>query len=345
MQGKVQKREELELWEVAASNRPRRRTGQSGRTQSGSRSDQIDYTLTESRASRQRSRAQTGNRTSQQRSRTQTESRASGQRSRAQTGYTGRNTAQMYRMPQSRSAMFNRKQAALMQKRRRAKRRRAYGYRLLAAVMLAVCFVLFFLLTGMVYQTVNEWKRQEKIPVTKVSVENREVPETKKGQPAITVDLLEINDYSRPGTKLDQIDNIFVHYTANPKTSARQNRSYFSNLAQTHERSASAHYIIGYDGEIIQCIPLEEQAYAVMTRNEDSISIECCYLEEDGEFTQETYDSLVQLLAWLIKEYHLESEDILRHYDCGGKKCPLYYVEHEDAWDKLLRDVKKLAEE
>ena len=26
----------------------------------------------------------------------------------------------------------------------------------------------------------------------------------------------------------------------------------------------SAHFIIGYEGEIIQCIPLEEQAYAVM---------------------------------------------------------------------------------
>ena len=82
-----------------------------------------------------------------------------------------------------------------------------------------------------------------------------------------------------------------------------------------------------------------------MTRNEDSISIECCYLDEDGKFTQETYDSLVHLLAWLTQEYKLGSDDILRHYDCGGKMCPLYYVEHEDAWSQLLADVDAYQEE
>lgn len=51
---------------------------------------------------------------------------------------------------------------------------------------------------------------------------------------------------------------------------------------------------------------------------EDSLSIECCYLSEDGSFTQETYDTLVHTLAWLIDKYDLSVEDILRHYDCGG---------------------------
>ena len=82
-----------------------------------------------------------------------------------------------------------------------------------------------------------------------------------------------------------------------------------------------------------------------MTRNEDSLSIECCYLDkEEGKFTQETYDSLVHMLAWLLQEYDLKSSDILRHYDCGGKLCPLYYVEHEDAWEKLLADVDAYEE-
>lgn len=157
--------------------------------------------------------------------------------------------------------------------------------------------------------------------------------------PAITEDFLEINDYSRPGTPLQTVKNIFVHYTANPGTTAEQNRSYFANLAETHERSASAHFIIGYDGKLIQCIPMDEEAYAVMTRNSDSISIECCFLDKDGSFTQETYDTLIHTLAWLIDKYQLSTDDILRHYDCGGKLCPLYYVEHEDAWNRLLQDV------
>ena len=86
------------------------------------------------------------------------------------------------------------------------------------------------------------------------------------------------------------------HYTANPGTSAAQNRSYFEQLKDNHERSASAHFIIGYNGEIIQCVPLDEIAYAVQTRNEDSISIECCYKADNGQFTQETYDSISMIV-------------------------------------------------
>lgn len=153
---------------------------------------------------------------------------------------------------------------------------------------------------------------------------------------------LTVNEYSRPGDPLTEVNNIFVHYTANPGTSAAQNRSYFEQLKDNHERSASAHFIIGYDGEIMQCVPLDEIAYAVQTRNEDSISIECCYKADNGQFTQETYDSLIRLLKWLTDAYDLQPDDILRHYDCGGKKCPLYYVEHEDAWIKLKEDVKNL---
>ena len=150
------------------------------------------------------------------------------------------------------------------------------------------------------------------------------------------------NEYSRPGDPLGEVTNLFVHYTANPGTSAAQNRSYFEQQKDTHERSVSSHFIIGYEGEIIQCVPLNEIAYAVRTRNQDSISIECCYVAEDGSFTQETYDSLIQLLAWLVEAYDLEPDDILRHYDCGGKKCPLYYTEHEDAWVQLKDDVAKM---
>ena len=160
--------------------------------------------------------------------------------------------------------------------------------------------------------------------------------------PDWTEDFLTVNEYSRPGDPLTEVNNIFVHYTANPGTSAAQNRSYFEQLKDNHERSASAHFIIGYNGEILQCVPLDEIAYAVQTRNEDSISIECCYKADNGQFTQETYDSLIRLLRWLIDAYELEPEDILRHYDCGGKKCPIYYTEHEDAWERLKEDVKNL---
>ena len=161
----------------------------------------------------------------------------------------------------------------------------------------------------------------------------------KSDKPIITEDFIPINEYSRPGEVLPEVNNIFVHYTANPGTSAEQNRSYFENLGLTGETSASAHFVIGYNGEIIQCVPLNEIAYAVAGRNYDSVSIECCYISEDGKFTDDTYQSLIRLSAWLLKEYKLSPEDMRRHYDEGGKKCPLYYVEHENAWEQFLKDL------
>lgn len=223
-------------------------------------------------------------------------------------------------------------------KRRRAKRRQRNLYRLFAFLIIGVCLILIYQTTGAIYRMVHNEKTGKGKGIVEILSEKIEGKRVEP--PEMVVDYLDLNEFSRPGTKLGKVKNVFVHYTANPGTSAAQNRSYFANLAQTKERSASAHFIIGYEGELIQCIPLEEQAYAVATRNGDSVSIECCYLDEDGKFTPETYDTLIHTLAWLCGEYRLSPDDILRHYDCGGKKCPLYYVEHEDAWEQLLADVK-----
>ena len=62
---------------------------------------------------------------------------------------------------------------------------------------------------------------------------------------------LPVNEYSRPGEALPEVNDIFVHYTANPGTSAAQNRSYFEQQKDMHEASVSAHFIIGYEGDLI----------------------------------------------------------------------------------------------
>jgi N-acetylmuramoyl-L-alanine amidase len=147
------------------------------------------------------------------------------------------------------------------------------------------------------------------------------------------------NQYSRPQDPLVEIKGIVIHYTANPGADAMANRNYFENLKDTHETSASSHFIVGLDGVIVQCIPLDEIAYASNKRNEDTISIECCHSDESGKFTKETYDSLIKLTAWLCGQYNLKEEDIIRHYDVTGKDCPRYYVKHEDLWEQLKTDV------
>lgn len=167
---------------------------------------------------------------------------------------------------------------------------------------------------------------------------------TEMDRPPLDVQLLTVNEYSRPGIVLEQVNGIVVHYTANPGTSAQDNRNYFEGLKDSHTTKASSHFIIGLDGEIIQCIPCSEWAYASNERNEDTISIECCIPDESGAFTQRTYDSLVELVSWLCFRYGLKEGDLLRHYDITEKNCPKYYVEHEDAWESFLEDVNTYME-
>jgi N-acetylmuramoyl-L-alanine amidase len=149
------------------------------------------------------------------------------------------------------------------------------------------------------------------------------------------------NPYSRPQKRLRRINGIVVHYTANPGATAENNRNYFENLKDTKETSVSSHFVIGLEGEIIQCIPLTEISYASNDRNDDTVSIECCHPDKTGKFNQATYKSLVSLVAALSNEFNIDDKDIIRHYDVTGKLCPLYFVEHEDAWKQFKKDVRK----
>lgn len=239
--------------------------------------------------------------------------------------------------------------AKMNKKKRRRQAKIIRGFFLATAFMLITSALLGTAL-ALNYLCGKNSRKEQTQPTAKVLVEEQTMPQdirewgpfynTPLERPELAVDLLTINEYSRPGEVLPEVKNIFVHYTANAGTTAEQNKSYFQSLAETHERSASAHFIIGFDGVIVQCIPTAEIAYAVKERNYDSISIECCFLDESGVFTKETYRSLIELTAWLLHKYELRPEDVLRHYDEGGKNCPKYYVEHEDAWHQFLYDLE-----
>lgn len=160
-------------------------------------------------------------------------------------------------------------------------------------------------------------------------------------RPELDVQLLTINPYSRPGIVLDKVKGIVIHYTANPGTTARENRNYFEGLKDSQITKASSHFIIGLDGEIVQCIPSNEIAYASNDRNCDTIAIECCHPDASGKFTDETYQSLVKLTAWLCCEFQVDVDDVIRHYDVTGKNCPKYFVENEKKWKQFKEDVRE----
>lgn len=161
-------------------------------------------------------------------------------------------------------------------------------------------------------------------------------------------DYLTVNPWSRPGEPLEKINGVVIHYVGNPGTTAQANRNYFESLSSGEEGVyASSHFIVGLEGEVVQCIPLTEIAYASNSRNDDTVAIEVCHPDETGQFSQVTYDRVVELTAWLCETFHLDpATDVIRHYDVSGKLCPLYYVENPEAWDQFLTDVAaKMADD
>jgi len=157
-------------------------------------------------------------------------------------------------------------------------------------------------------------------------------------------EFLPVNEYSRPGTQIEKVNGIVIHYIGNPDTTAMQNRNYFANLSITKETHASSNFIICLDGAIVQCVPVDEIAYASNARNADTISIELCHPDETGNFTDATYESAIYLTAWLCIRFGLNADDIIRHYDVTGKQCPKLFVEDEDAWEAFKADVMNAVE-
>lgn len=159
-------------------------------------------------------------------------------------------------------------------------------------------------------------------------------------EPEIDVQLLTENEFSRPGIASDEIQYVVIHYTANPGSTAQANRDYFENLKNTGSTHVSSHFVVGLDGEIIQCVPTAELAYASNNYNSISVSIECCHPDETGKYTDATYESVVQLTAWLCSRFGLPVDNVIRHYDITGKDCPRYFVQDAEAWESFKQDVQ-----
>jgi N-acetylmuramoyl-L-alanine amidase len=174
--------------------------------------------------------------------------------------------------------------------------------------------------------------------------------------------LLKKSQYTRRARRvdtdnpLDSIKAVVVHWVGNTNTTAEANRNYFNNQTVY----ASSHYIVGLEGEVMQCVPDEECAFhaggnnytelaktqfrdnGVMKHNDWTIGIETCHTDENGNYNSATYTTFVRLTADLLKEYNLSVETgLLRHYDMTGKDCPqLFDGANNKEWEKFKEDVR-----
>ena len=173
----------------------------------------------------------------------------------------------------------------------------------------------------------------------------------KSGKISITDALLTPGaSHGRTGQRLDPI-GIVIHYVANPGSSAMGNRNYFEN--GSNGNGASAHYIVGLNGEILRMIPENERAMhagrsygaqwqeQAKVNNATLLGIEVCHPDSSGKFSAVTYKSLIALTADICARRGFDpSKAVFRHYDVTGKLCPVYYVNNPSAWTQMRTDIK-----
>lgn len=187
--------------------------------------------------------------------------------------------------------------------------------------------------------------------------------------------LLTPNKWSRPQHRIKEVLGIVIHWTANPKASAQQNRNYFESRKNGNDGYGSAHYIIGQDGTVIQCIPTNEIAYHCGSSQKDpasgkvytdyarkkfkqyaedwqtsspnycTIGIELCPIDHEGHFSDATNDSATALCADMCKRFNLKADDITTHHAIvGWKDCPRLWVKQPELLDAFKASVKNCIE-
>lgn len=111
--------------------------------------------------------------------------------------------------------------------------------------------------------------------------------------------------------------SVTVHSTANPNSTALNERNWLVNPANTRE--ASWHIAVD-DKMAVQAIPLTEVAYhaGTYTGNRTSIGIEIC---ESGD-RKKTLNNASIVIAEILKRKGWGTDRLRRHYDWSGKNCP-----------------------
>ena len=160
------------------------------------------------------------------------------------------------------------------------------------------------------------------------------------------------------GTRaLSTIKYIVIHYTANDGDTAISNAKYFANGS----RGASAHYFVD-SKNIVQSVKDDYVAWAVggnkyddttktgggkfygKCNNNNSLSIEICDDIKNNAIypTDSTINNIIELVRTLMKKYNISINNVIRHFDVTGKKCPMYWCgdsQKNGKWQKFKNSI------
>ena len=156
---------------------------------------------------------------------------------------------------------------------------------------------------------------------------------------------------------LNTIKYIIIHYTANDGDTALSNAKYFAR----GNRGASAHYFVD-SNNIVQSVEDNYVAWSVggskysdcsktvggkfygICNNSNSINIELCDDIKNGNIypTEAAISNAIDLVRSLMEKYNISSNNVIRHFDVNGKRCPAYWCgdsQKNGKWQKFKNSI------
>ncbi|MFR3729192.1 N-acetylmuramoyl-L-alanine amidase [Lacrimispora sp.] len=146
-----------------------------------------------------------------------------------------------------------------------------------------------------------------------------------------------LTPYNFTAGDIERIKYIVIHYVG-ALGGAEANCKYYASQYV----GASAHYYVGFAGEIWQSVEDKNIAWHCGAkkyvhpecRNSNSLGIELCVRNKgsqasdskDWYFEDETVQSAIELTKVLMTKYNVPADHVIRHYDVTGKICPNPYV-------------------
>ena len=145
-----------------------------------------------------------------------------------------------------------------------------------------------------------------------------------------------------PARTLQDISMIVIHITDGGATRAEQTARWFANPRQRNPRGdeihVSAHYVVGRDGEVVQCVRHEHIAHHAGTANPYSVGIEHVVPRSEHALTQAQYRASAELVTWLGQTLRIpfSSQNIKGHAEAdrrtSHRTCPDRAFDWTELW-------------
>lgn len=167
-----------------------------------------------------------------------------------------------------------------------------------------------------------------------------------------------ISSYNHSSRKGRKIEWIVIHYVGG-LGGAKDNCQYYAG----GDRQASAHYYVGFNGQVWQSVQDQNAAWSVgvdyggrlfnQCKNANSLNIQMCVRMKVGGniknatdkgwyFEDATVAATIELTKQLMKKYNIDADHVVRHYDVCNKWCPAPYCNNntKHTWTEFKAAIK-----